>query len=315
MNFDMKYTHETGFTTSLIMDFLKERGFTHLYRTTKTITLNKNINDIAPLFKEKATNIYAFSYITILMFPYGMLSVENMTSDDNISGLFKYNIAYHGTDTADFEPIWDVLKEFDASSHRRIDWYYATSNGMRSEEISMHRAGEIHEEYYPNIPNVFKFMQDFLESESNILILNGYQGTGKSSIISDFIVRYQLSTMTTYDESVMKNDQFFITFITNSYDLLVLEDADTFLLSREDANNTSLSKLLNVADGLIKNSKKKIIITANLENKRVIDPAIIRPGRCFAIVDFRKLHGEEVDAACAKIGGPRPGPDHEYSLG
>lgn len=315
MDYNVKYTHEVGFTTSLIMNYIEGTGTNYVYRETKTITLNNNFNFIATEFAEIANKIYAFTYITLVILDHGILVVEGLTSDGDISGLFKYNITYYGSDTSKFEEPWKIIKKYDASSHRRIDWYYATSNGMRSEEISIHLTGKIHEEYYPNIPGgAFKFMEDFKNSDSNILILNGYQGTGKSSIISDFIIRNKFSTMTTYDETVMKNDQFFVTFITNDYDLLVLEDADTFLMSREDSRNSSLSKLLNVSDGLIKNNKKKIIITANLENKRVIDPAIIRPGRCFALIDFRKLIGEEIDNACAKIGVPRPGQGDEYSL-
>lgn len=195
-----------------------------------------------------------------------------------------------------------------------ISWAFNTSQGIKTIETTVKYNGPVKKEFYPFIPDAISFMDSYAASTSTILILNGHRGTGKSTLISDFIVRHKLKSLTTYDNNLMKEDGFYIKFLTEEYDLLVLEDADLVLLSRIETKNETISKLLNVSDGLVDMSKKKIIITANLDDKRDIDPAIMRPGRCFDMIDFRKLSGTEVDAACAAMGRSRPGTADEYSL-
>jgi len=48
---------------------------------------------------------------------------------------------------------------------------------------------------------------------------------------------------------------------------------------------------------LIKITNKKMIFTTNINQVTKIDPALLRPGRCFGAVEFRELTSAE--AACA----------------
>ena len=225
-----------------------------------------------------------------------------------------YSISLYGKTDKFLERIMDLLTPYKIIPTSTIDWAYNTTQGMRTVNLPLKNNGPIHKEYYPFSPNIKEYMDNFLKSNSSILILNGPPGTGKTSIISNFISENALSAITTYDKDTMESDSFYLDFLTDSYDLILLEDADALLLSRLENRNLTLSKLLNVSDGIIDTSKKKIIITANLENKREIDPAVMRPGRCFGILDFRKLEGSEIDAVCGIIGKERPGNRNEYSL-
>ena len=59
--------------------------------------------------------------------------------------------------------------------------------------------------------------------------------------------------------------------------------------------NKGVSQLLNTADGLIpnKNNRIKLVFTTNITDKKLIDKALLRPGRLFAYVNCGKLSSEE----------------------
>ena len=81
-------------------------------------------------------------------------------------------------------------------------------------------------------------------------------------------------------------------FLKSTEKFLIIEDADEFLIKRENGN-TSMKRLLNIADGLTSNKDKKVIFTTNLTNLNSIDPALTREGRCYGTFKFDLLAQEE----------------------
>ena len=85
--------------------------------------------------------------------------------------------------------------------------------------------------------------------------------------------------------------------------LIVIEDADE--LVRADAKRAagqSLSRLLNVADGFIGQGVNVLVLITTNEPVGRLHPAVVRPGRCLAEVEFRALTRAEAAAVL--------GPDH-----
>jgi ATP-dependent 26S proteasome regulatory subunit len=74
-----------------------------------------------------------------------------------------------------------------------------------------------------------------------------------------------------------------------------------FLKSRQDGN-TMMHKFLNVGDGLVTTRNKKLIFSTNLPSIRDIDPALVRPGRCYDIISFRELSQNEAEKLAKKAG-------------
>ena len=87
--------------------------------------------------------------------------------------------------------------------------------------------------------------------------------------------------------------------------LLLFEDADELL--RADAkrqSGPSLSRLLNLSDGLIGQGVNVLTLLTTNEPIGRLHPAVARPGRCLADVEFRALSPSE---AAALVGaGTRP---------
>jgi hypothetical protein len=169
-------------------------------------------------------------------------------------------------------------------------------------EVSVRTLDDFYPECYPYIGNVDTFIEDYMNSTSNVLILTGEPGTGKSTFINYLLHKTKSSCYVAYDEAVMRQDGFFIDFMSDDAEVMILEDADIILRSRIKDNNKIMSKILNISDGILSLKHKKFIFTANIEEIDEIDKAISRPGRCYDIVNFRSLTRLEGQKAAVAMG-------------
>jgi len=79
------------------------------------------------------------------------------------------------------------------------------------------------------------------------------------------------------------------------WNLLVMEDSDEFLQAdAKDRQGQSLSRLLNLADGLVGQGLNLLVLITTNEPLGKIHPAVQREGRCLANVEFGKLTSTEV---------------------
>lgn len=77
--------------------------------------------------------------------------------------------------------------------------------------------------------------------------------------------------------------------------LIICEDADDFMRARE-LTGSALGRLLNVADGMLGQGLRNIVLlTSNTPTAR-LDPALTRPGRMLANLEFRPFSGVEARA-------------------
>lgn len=174
-----------------------------------------------------------------------------------------------------------------------VDWKYNGGSYKTTEYVD----DIIHPEAYPVIKDINKFVEDYIKSSEPILILRGKTGSGKTRLIRSILRDMSnmkeddyssISVSYTMDDTLLMSDGFFVDFLNSNYDVLVLEDLDEYLKSRKEGNNT-MSKLLTVSDGIVQSVDKKIIISTNLNTIGEFDEALLREGRCFANVRFRKL--------------------------
>src|SRR6185437_2673126 len=177
---------------------------------------------------------------------------------------------------------------------------------------------QIHSEFYPWIKkDVYEYFQDFLNSDASIWLLMGPPGTGKTSLLRTFLHKNRLRAIVTYDEKLIKSDYMFVDFITSdNNDVLIAEDADGLLEARSDGNvdHNVVSRFLNISEGLIKFPKKKIIFTTNITDISQVDAALVRPGRCFDVLQFRALTFAEAKEAARAANIPVPEENQDYTL-
>jgi hypothetical protein len=163
--------------------------------------------------------------------------------------------------------------------------------------------GETLEEYYDR----------FMHSSASILLLIGPPGTGKTTFIRGLLQHAEVSAIVTYDTSILAKDHIFAEFIEGNRNVMVIEDADNFLGARSDGNDF-MHKFLNVGDGLVTAMNKKMIFSTNLPSIRDVDPALIRPGRCFDILHFDTLTQEQAVKLTNKLGIELDGEKEKWSV-
>jgi len=157
---------------------------------------------------------------------------------------------------------------------------------------------------YPFINNIDRYTDDYFKSKSSILILHGEPGGGKTSFIK-YILNIlnknrkdkskKLLVLYSFDENIFYSNELYNKMIIIDYDIIILEDMNNILYKNQDNNQNILAKFLSVTDGLL-SKDTKIIISTNIESRSQINEALMRPGRSFNTIHFRKLKVEEVKA-------------------
>ena len=83
---------------------------------------------------------------------------------------------------------------------------------------------------------------------------------------------------------------------TSRWKVLVVEDADELIRAdaRVDAG-ASMSRLLNLTDGILGHGLRVLLLITTNEPMRGLHPAVVRPGRCLADVQFRPFSRAEAE--------------------
>ena len=90
--------------------------------------------------------------------------------------------------------------------------------------------------------------------------------------------------------------------------VLILEDTGELLTpDAKTMIGQGLSRFLNVVDGLIGQGLRALVLVTTNEPIRTLHPAVARPGRCAANIEFGPLSEEEANAWLA-------GHEHEGSV-
>ena len=190
-----------------------------------------------------------------------------------------------------------------------VTWHYYAGGGRHSfATIILDPPPPIYDSFYPWLKEgVDAYLDAYMASTSSILLMSGEPGTGKTTLLRYLLARHDVSADIAYDEEVLKKDEVFVRFMISEGDgMFIIEDADVMLTPRESDGNRMMARFLNVSDGLIKIKDKKLVFTTNLTDFRNVDPALLRPGRCFDVMRCRQLTLAEAERAAKDAGLPPP---------
>lgn len=167
--------------------------------------------------------------------------------------------------------------------------------------------------------------------DGRLLLFHGEAGTGKTTAIRALIDAWApwcAPHVVTDPDRMLANSSYLLTVLDadeptsaptlttgagpKRWKLVIAEDADAYLRStaRHDAG-AALGRLLNITDGLLSQSTPVLVLLTTNEPTARLHPAITRPGRCLAQIEFTRF-----DQADAKVwlGGSAAAPAEGATL-
>ena len=250
-------------------------------------------------------------------------SSSGMIIEEETDNFIKFDVNSNSTtvraygDAAYAEDQIEIVESNFSVVTSYIEWVYGSDGN--SVNVPLNRDRLPVAEMYPFLKgeSLEEYYDRYMDSSANILLLIGPPGTGKTTFIRGLLAHRNSSAIVTYDAGILEKDGFFAKFIEDDAEVMVLEDSDAFLKSRSDGN-TMMHRFLNVGDGLVTTKGKKMVFSTNLPSVRDIDSALIRPGRCFDIVEFKPLSLFDAKKLAEKLDAKLPerkgGEVVEYSI-
>ncbi len=210
----------------------------------------------------------------------------------------------------------DILKAIETNipAAREETRVYLVTQGRNGYQLHDHEAKDVNvplENYNMSIP--FETTKKAIHADgSGFILFSGPPGTGKS-----FLIRKLMQESKTHKFVIVPSDlaskdianPAFLSFLLDNFEdesaVLVIEDAETALTSREKFGNPAVTSVLNMSDGLLGDVFGfKILATINTNDD--IDTALLRDGRCKAHVEFKNLNTAQINAVCVREGAKAP---------
>jgi len=138
-----------------------------------------------------------------------------------------------------------------------------------------------------------KIVTSLNNDKSGLYLFHGPPGTGKSSYVKHLLsgeVKRKIAYIPVGMINQLVSPDMIPLLMDNKDIILVIEDAEKALLSRETSENSDVvSTILNLTDGFIGNALNiSVVATFNVEKEK-LDAALLRKGRLRHSYEFKKL--------------------------
>ena len=161
-------------------------------------------------------------------------------------------------------------------------------------------------DFYPAYERIIQSLDKNSKSGTGIILLNGDYGTGKTNLIRHIIskVNKRVIFLPPDMASALSSPNFVRFFIDYPESILIIEDAENILKTREAGGNNAVSNILNLSDGILGDILNLQVICTFNAPKEDIDEALMREGRLIEMYTFKPLSEAKTLKLYQKIHGP-----------
>jgi hypothetical protein len=221
-------------------------------------------------------------------------------------------ILYRKTDSALVDKLVDEIRKFKKRKQYtrkkpEIELLTQSSSGLSTISMKISKPKfSIEDNYNDDFSPVHQTILDRLrkKNDKGLVLLHGKPETGKTSYIRYLITKTKKRVIflppnmaaSITDPGLMN------VLIENPNSVFVIEDAENIIIDRNRSGSSSVSALLNLADGLLSDCLNiQIVCSFNTDLSRV-DSALTRKGRLIAKYEFAELDVAKAQVLSNKLG-------------
>jgi adenosyl cobinamide kinase/adenosyl cobinamide phosphate guanylyltransferase len=145
------------------------------------------------------------------------------------------------------------------------------------------------------------------KNKSGLVLFSGDPGTGKSTFIKYLTTKTTRKVIYLSSAAIeqLTNPDFLSFIMGHRNSILLLEDAEKVLRSRETQDNDAISNILNITDGILGDCLNIMVVaTFNIDREK-IDSALVRKGRLLVEHHFKALPAEQCNKIFDSLGSGR----------
>lgn len=211
---------------------------------------------------------------------------------------------YNPTEMLGVNSLLNEICDFNPSTSNKIDIIISTTTGYKFEEYDLKVLDvDINTMYNDDFKPVHEHIVDKLENGSKgIVLLHGEPGQGKTQYIKYLttVIDKKFIFVPINMIEALASPNFIGDLVKNKGGILVIEDCENYIQDRDINNNTVVSSILQITDGILSDLLDiKVICTYNSDSTKV-DNALKREGRLIAEYEFKELSDEKAEELAGK---------------
>ena len=196
----------------------------------------------------------------------------------------------------------DFIKGFkkEKPNKAHINLIISQPHGLDNKKIDFTKprldlSGTYNDDFGSFHEKMLKVLQE--ENKSGLHLLYGKPGTGKSTYIRYLCGLVKKEIVFLPGQMAQNLDNIAMTkyLMDNPNSILVIEDAEELIVSRDQQRNSNLAMILNITDGILGESLGIQIIATFNTGVQNIDPALKRKGRLKSAYEFKALTPEKAN--------------------